>query len=80
MQGDQFATTPMPGSNTTAIYPNRIQDKARVEKLIGLPEVPQIPGETFEFFTPAGTLFARTWVRVVYGDHGYCQLAPNGLH
>ena len=76
-QLDLFCQAAPGAPETTALYPNRMRDKAQVERLLGLPEFPLFPGETFEFFTPAGTLFARQWVRVVYGDHGpYLEYAP----
>lgn len=52
---------------TTAIYPNRVADKQKVEAQKGWREHGD---ETTEFFTPRGTLFARGYVRIVYGDHG----------
>jgi hypothetical protein len=50
---------------TTAIYPNRIKDKARVEAM-GFPEF----GSDMKLRTRSGTLISRGYVRVVYGDHG----------
>lgn len=52
---------------TTAIYPNRIQDKEQLEKTTGLSE---FGNETTTFLTKAGALFAVGYVRIVYGDHG----------
>ena len=72
MQADLFDTP-----QSTAIYPNRRRDKERVERLWGLPEHGESPAL---FYTHNGSLFAHGYTRVVYGDHGYCQLAPNGLH
>ena len=51
---------------STAIYPNRIADKEKVEAA-GLKEKGD---ETTVFHTPKGTHFATGYVRVVYGDHG----------
>lgn len=53
--------------STTAIYPNRRQDKWRVEKTLHLAEQ---GNDRTEFFTSRGTRFAVGYVRVVYGDHG----------
>lgn len=52
---------------TTALYPNRQRDKAKLEQAIGLEE---FGNEITEFFTPRGTLFAEGYSRIVYGDHG----------
>jgi hypothetical protein len=52
---------------TTAIYPNRVADKQKVEMLLSLME--EGNGST-RFFTKKGTLFATGYTRVVYGDHG----------
>lgn len=53
--------------NTTAIYQNRQIDKNKVEQLLGLPEFGN--EETF-FYTSNCTVFAKGYVRIVYGDHG----------
>lgn len=59
---------------TTAIYPNRRADKAIMEDLFGYQEE---GNETFSFFTPKGALFAKGYVRMVYGDHGpYLEFKP----
>lgn len=52
---------------TTAIYPNRIIDKDKVERLYKLNEHGD---NTTEFFTKKGTLIAKGYTRIVYGDHG----------
>lgn len=52
---------------TTAIYPNRIEDKRKVESQLHLAEQ---GNEDIEFFTRKGNLFAKGYVRIVYGDHG----------
>lgn len=52
---------------TTAIYPNRIRDKNDVEVNLCLSE---FGDEKTEFRTKNGTLFAKGYVRIVYGDHG----------
>lgn len=54
--------------HTTALYPNRIADKAKVERMLGLPERPD--GRCVMFRTPKDTVLAAAYVRVVYGDHG----------
>lgn len=52
---------------TTAIYPNRLRDKARVEAIWGWKE----DGDNeSSFFLPGGSLFAVGYSRIVYGDHG----------
>jgi hypothetical protein len=62
---------------TTAIYPNRVADKARIEAALGLEE---FGNETTEFRTKLGTLFAMGYVRVVYGDHGpYVEFEPRHI-
>jgi hypothetical protein len=52
---------------TTAIYPNRLEDKEQVETQYNLKEFGD--QETL-FYTLIGTLFAKGYIRVVYGDHG----------
>lgn len=52
---------------TTAIYPNRVEDKKRVETELSLPE---FGNDSLYFYTPKMSLFARGYIRVVYGDHG----------
>lgn len=52
---------------TTAIYPNRIEDKEELEAILGIPEE---GNETTNFYLPSGNLFATGYVRIVYGDHG----------
>lgn len=52
--------------NTTATYPNRLQDKEKLEKLISLNE---IGNSTTEFYI-ANDLLAVGYTRIVYGDHG----------
>lgn len=59
---------PPPQVATTAIYPNRVSDKAKVERLLALPE---FPGSTpVVFKTPKDSVFAHGYNRIVYGDHG----------
>jgi hypothetical protein len=62
---------------TTAIYPNRIADKERIERTQGLAE---FGDEDTEFRTRKGTLLAKGYVRVVYGDHGpYIEFEPRHI-
>jgi len=52
---------------TTAIYPNRIEDKAELEAILSLSE----EGNLYtQFYLADGTLFAIGYTRIVYGDHG----------
>lgn len=52
---------------TTATYPNRVKDKERIERIFKLNE---FGNHETEFFTKRGTLLAKGYVRIVYGDHG----------
>lgn len=52
---------------TTAIYPNRIKDKIKIEAVYKLEES---GNANTLFYTKKGTLFARGYTRIVYGDHG----------
>lgn len=56
-----------PEPTTTAIYPNRVKDKAQVESALGLREKGD---DVTKFYTDKGNLFAIGYNRVVYGDHG----------
>jgi hypothetical protein len=51
---------------TTAIYPNRIEDKIKLEKMTRLTE----NGDLTTSFYFCETLIALGYNRVVYGDHG----------
>lgn len=51
---------------TTAIYPNRLDDKKEVESKLGFDEFGSIITE----FYIGDNLFAKGYVRIVYGDHG----------
>lgn len=54
-------------TETTAIYPNRIEDKELLERKLFLLE----EGNNFtEFLLPNGSPFAKGYIRIVYGDHG----------
>lgn len=73
-QFDLFAPAPPSSFQTTALYPNRLRDKRRVEQRCGLAE--HGDAKTV-FLTPRGALFAVGYVRVVYGDHGpYVEFLP----
>ncbi len=52
---------------STAIYPNRIEDKLELEEKLSLQE--EGNSET-EFCLPDKSLFAKGYTRIVYGDHG----------
>lgn len=52
---------------TTAIYPNRVEDKEKVERLTGLQEQ---GSDNTTFYIRGEELFAIGYNRVVYGDHG----------
>lgn len=67
-QSDLFGEGGAVLTGTTAIYPNRREDKAKVERMLALPERPC--GQTIVFRTPKGSVLATSYVRVVYGDHG----------
>lgn len=62
---------------STAIYPNRIRDKERVEKELGLKEF----GDNFtEFFTTKFTKIFVGYRRIVFGSHGaYVEFDPEHL-
>ena len=65
------------GNVTTAIYPNRIRDKAKLEKSRGYTE---FGSQTALLYTSAGTLLAEGYLRVVYGDHGpYLEIDPTQI-
>lgn len=51
---------------TTAIYPNRLEDKEALEKEIGLSE----EGNDNTEFYDGGILLFKGYDRIVYGDHG----------
>lgn len=62
------------GFQSTALYPNRLADKANVEGRLGLLEA---GNATTAFHTPGGQPFATGYNRVVYGDHGpYIEFNP----
>ena len=62
---------------TTAIYPNRLEDKRELEEKTALPERGD---EITEFYLPNETLFTRGYSRIVYGDHGpYIEFALNHI-
>jgi len=62
--------------NSTAIYPNRIKDKRRVEKIYGLDEF----GNSLIEFKTKSLLLAKGYRRIVYGDHGpYIEFFRNQI-
>ena len=62
---------------STAIYPNRVEDKEALESVMDLPEEGNL---NTEFYTRDGKLFAKGYTRVVYGDHGpYIEFDPSNL-
>lgn len=62
---------------TTAIYPNRIQDKQKVETELQLSEFGDF---TTHFLSKLGTLLFVGYVRIVYGDHGpYVEFDRNHI-
>ena len=52
---------------STAIYPNRSEDKKDVERKYKLSEK---GSNNVLFYTPTKKLIARGYLRIVYGDHG----------
>lgn len=52
---------------STAVYPNRVKDKQELDNLCSLIES---GSDRFVFNTKKGSLIAKGYVRVVYGDHG----------
>lgn len=52
---------------STAIYPNRLEDKEKLETKLGLSEKGD---DTTEFYLESGKILAKGYTRIVYGDHG----------
>lgn len=52
---------------TTAIYPNRVRDKTRLERYLGLNEFGDF---VTEFYSKKMTNVFKGYDRIVYGDHG----------
>lgn len=52
---------------STAIYPNRIEDKLELEKKMSLSEE---GNDQTNFLLPDSSIFATGYTRIVYGDHG----------
>jgi hypothetical protein len=52
---------------STAIYPNRLEDKLELESKLSLAEQ---GNEDINFYLPDGSLLAKGYERIVYGDHG----------
>lgn len=62
---------------TTAIYPNRVEDKEELESILDIPEEGD---STTNFYLPNGNLFATGYVRIVYGDHGpYLEFSKENI-
>lgn len=63
--------------HTTAIYPNRVKDKERLEAM-GFEEWPEWPNT--RVFTKLGMLISNDYVRIVFGDHGpYIEIDPKDV-
>ena len=52
---------------STAVYPNRLQDKEKLERDTDLVES---GSPSLFFYSTRGNLLAQGYVRIVYGDHG----------
>lgn len=52
---------------STAIYPNRLEDKEELESKLSLQEQ---GNEQVKFYLDANTILAIGYERIVYGDHG----------
>lgn len=52
---------------STAIYPNRLEDKTKLEKILNLQE---FGNNDCKLYLPNTNLFAQGYERIVYGDHG----------
>jgi hypothetical protein len=62
---------------TTAIYPNRIKDKKKVEVELGLRE---FGDDVTEFYTTKFTKIFVGYNRICFGDHGpYVEFDPDHL-
>lgn len=67
----------MKAPQSTADSPNRLRDRARVERDFNLPE---FGDPNRKFFSPSGELIARGFNRMVYGDHGpYIEFTKNQI-
>jgi hypothetical protein len=61
---------------STAIYPNRIEDKTEVESKLKFNEF----GDSATKFYIKGNLFAVGYQRIVYGDHGpYVEFSKENI-
>lgn len=64
-------------SLATAIYPNRLLAKKKVERLFGLGE---FGDDTTLFYTKNESQLFKGYVRIVYGDHGpYVEFSVDNL-
>lgn len=62
---------------TTAIYPNRVKDKNRIERSLKLDENGD---DTTKFYSKNDTLLFVGYDRIVYGDHGpYIEFSEKHL-
>jgi len=60
---------------STAVYPNRVKDKQNLESICDLIES---GSDKFLFKAKTGSLIARGYLRLVYGDHGpYIEFAQD---
>lgn len=65
--------------STTAIYPNRIKDKQKLEEMYGH-SLSESGSENVRFFTQLDSLVAEKYIRIVYGDHGpYVEFLKNQI-
>ena len=63
----EFVNTYYNDGETTAIYPNRVEDKEYVEEVYGFKE---FGDKDMVFESPTGLQLAKGYERIVYGDHG----------
>lgn len=52
---------------STAIYPNRLEDKQELESKLYISEQ---GNDSTEFYLPDNSLLSKGYERIVYGDHG----------
>jgi hypothetical protein len=63
--------------NSTAIYPNRIEDKNKLEKELGFQE---FGNNEIDLYLTFGPQFAKGYKRIVYGDHGpYMEFTKDNI-
>jgi hypothetical protein len=62
---------------STAIYPNRLEDKEKLETSLLIKEEGDV---STAFYLPDNSLFSIGYERIVYGDHGpYIEFAHNHI-